>query len=171
MGREAPSEPGNKRQIFTTTWFWKSSDWHGGRRGESAELAGVMPASALKARLKGPSELKPASSDGRDRHLGLGGVGERRLGVGNPIKVQEGGEVPVTQLLVDQLAQPVFRQAEPQGELTERQPLLTIGAVDGHRAFEGNGQRWVGRPPRRVRRRRAAGAGSEPDYHVDEEAA
>ena len=62
MGREAPSEPGNKRQIFTTTWFWKSSDWHGGRRGESAELAGVMPASALKARLKGPSELKPALS-------------------------------------------------------------------------------------------------------------
>ena len=66
-------------------------------------------------------------------------------GVGDPIKVQEGGEVPVTQPLVDQLAQPVFRQAEPQGELTDRQPLLTIGSVDGQRPFEGNGQRWVGR--------------------------
>ena len=50
--------------------------------------------------------------DRQDRHSGLGGIAQRGLGFRQAIAVDEGAEIAVAELPVDQMAQPVLRNVE-----------------------------------------------------------
>ena len=70
---------------------------------------GVTPVVALKARLNGPERLEAGvHRDGDDGDLGLGRIGQRGLGLLDPVVVEEDIEVAIAEPLVDQPPQPVF---------------------------------------------------------------
>jgi len=50
--------------------------------------------------------------DRQDRHSGLGWIAQRGLGFRQPVAVDEGAEIAVAELPVDQMAQPVLRNVE-----------------------------------------------------------
>jgi len=116
-----------------------------------------MPVSALKARLNGPSELKPASSAMVSTGTSACRVCQGGFGVGDPVEIQETVEVAVAQSLVDQPPQPVLRHPQPLGEPGDGEAVLAVGLVDGHGAFEGRDLDRIDRLGRRWRRRGSEG--------------
>ena len=68
-------------------------------------------------RLEGPIEGPDRAETGvernrQDRHIGLGSVAQRGLGLSQTIAVDEGAEIAMAELLVDETAQPIFGDVE-----------------------------------------------------------
>ena len=98
---------------------------------------GVTPVVALKARLKGPSDWKPASIaiviTGTSAWLG---IGERGLGFGDPVLVEEDIEVAVAEPLVDQPPQPVFGDGELGRQRADGDVVVAIDAFVAHQPHQ-----------------------------------
>ena len=115
---------------------------------------GVRPVAALKARLKGPMDWKPASSamlsTGRLRRAGSASAVRASV---EPEAVDEGVEVAVPQALVDQPPQPVLGRAQPRGQAGDAQVFGAVGALLVHQALQRLGQRAGRRDRARAARR------------------
>ena len=95
-----------------------------------------MPVCALKARLKGPIDWKPASSAMVRMDLCLGGIGQRRRRLGQPVAVDEAAEVAMAQPLVDQPAQAVFGHVERGDQRADAKAFLAIDLLLLHEPAE-----------------------------------
>ena len=71
------------------------------------------------------------------------GVGEGSLGLGKPRFVQESAEAAITQALIDELAQAVFREFELKRECSNRKRFLSIDPVLSHEPVERCGARLI----------------------------
>src|SRR6201994_3105060 len=68
----------------------------------------------LEGAIERPERLEPGvHRNGDDGYLDLRGIGERRLGLGDAVLVEEDVEVAIAEPLVDQSPQPVFGNREP----------------------------------------------------------
>ena len=114
-------------------------------------------------RLEGPIERPDRAEAGverdrQDRHLGLGGIAQRGLGLGQPIAVDEGAEIAMAELLVDQTAQPIFGNVELLRQRRDAQVRLAIDLVVVDQLAQRGEQRRVG-PGWRRRCPRVVGEG------------
>ena len=67
---------------------------------------------ALRSRAARRSAESSVERNCQDRYFGLTGVGQGGFRFNQPIAVDEGAEIPVPELSVDQAAQPVFLNAK-----------------------------------------------------------
>ncbi len=113
---------------------------------EPAVFGRRHPGLGLEGAVERPQRLEAGiQRDGGDRHFGLRRIGQRRLCLFNPVIVQEDVEVAVAELLVDQPADPVFRNAEPGGERPDGDALMAVDAFIRHQPVERIGELRVGR--------------------------
>ena len=67
----------------------------------------------LEGPIEGPDRAEAGvERDRQDRHVGLGGIAQRGLGLGQAVAVDEGAEIAMAKLLVDETAQAIFGNVE-----------------------------------------------------------
>ena len=85
-------------------------------------------------------------------------VRQCRLGLVDPVAVEERIEVAVAEALVDRLPEPMFRQIELGRKHGDGEAFLPVDALHGHQMVERGATRRVRRHPDRHRHRRGLGA-------------
>src|SRR6185312_6330000 len=109
----------------------------GGRRLEPAVFGRRDARGGLESAVERTQRLEAGvHRDRNDRDFGLARVGQRRLGFGDPVLVEEHIEIAIAEPLVDQPPQPVFGNSEFCGQGTDADVVVTVDALVRHQPHQ-----------------------------------